>query len=300
MFKILRSNPKVSVLLLVLVGLFVVTDAQFAEARVGGGRSSGRSSFGSRRMSPSSPSRGYDRRSDSRSSDPYGNRQGGFLRGLAGGVAGGFLGSMLFSSLGHAGGFGGGGGGLGFLEILLIAGLAYLGFRWWKNRAGTSSSFQNTPTYDYSAPTVSEGLNHAPFGSRSTAAAKLDSDEASDIFFKIQAAWTRRDLSSVRDRIGGEMTAILDQDLQALKNAHRVNRLENISVRRTDVTDSWQEDGVDYATVRFTANLLDYTVDETSNQIVEGSDTAPVKFEEDWTFAKGAAKDWQLVGIQQA
>ncbi|MCX6109577.1 MAG: TIM44-like domain-containing protein [Proteobacteria bacterium] len=65
-------------------------------------------------------------------------------------------------------------------------------------------------------------------------------------------------------------------------------------------TASLQEGGDEYSTVRFSANLLDYTVDERTEQGVDGSDSSPVKFEEDWTFAKPARGDaWQLVGIQQ-
>jgi predicted lipid-binding transport protein (Tim44 family) len=213
------------------------------------------------------------------------------MRGLAGGIAGGFLGSMLFGTLGHAGGFGGGGG-VGILEILLIAGLAFFGFRWWKNRNQTTPFNRNTSSY--SAPTMEEPIMNQPNFS------SLDTEEASDMFFKIQGAWTRRDLSSVRDLLGGEMPSVLNRDLEDLKRNQQINRLENISVRRTDVTDSWNENGVDYSTVRFTANLLDYVVDEKTSQVVQGSDSSPVKFEEDWTFAKNpGTPNWQLVAIQQ-
>jgi predicted lipid-binding transport protein (Tim44 family) len=96
------------------------------------------------------------------------------------------------------------------------------------------------------------------------------------------------------------MPSVLNRDLEDLKRNQQINRLENISVRRTDVTDSWNENGVDYSTVRFTANLLDYVVDEKTSQVVQGSDSSPVKFEEDWTFAKNpGTPNWQLVAIQQ-
>ena len=48
-------------------------------------------------------------------------------------------------------------------------------------------------------------------------------------------------------------------------------------------------------------NVLDYTVDETGNQVIEGSRTEPVKFEEYWTFVRPVGPNsWKLSAIQQA
>jgi predicted lipid-binding transport protein (Tim44 family) len=52
--------------------------------------------------------------------------------------------------------------------------------------------------------------------------------------------------------------------------------------------------------VRFLASLLDYTVDESSNQVLAGSSTEPVKFEEYWTFTRPLGPNaWKLSAIQQ-
>jgi predicted lipid-binding transport protein (Tim44 family) len=47
--------------------------------------------------------------------------------------------------------------------------------------------------------------------------------------------------------------------------------------------------------------MLDYTVDEHSGQVYEGSRTTPVRFEEYWTFVRPCGPNaWQLSAIQQA
>ena len=85
-----------------------------------------------------------------------------------------------------------------------------------------------------------------------------------------------------------------------LKAEKKINRLENIAVRSVDITEAWQESGPDFITVRVYANLLDYTVDETTGQVVEGSKTEPVKFEEYWTFTRPVGNNpWQLSAINQ-
>ncbi len=262
-----------------------------ADARAGGGRPSGRSSgFGSRPYS-SQPSQGSSRqynKPDAAPSQgaPAPTGSGGFLRNMAGGLAGGFLGSMLFSSLGNAGGFGGNGGGSGLLQIIMIAGFAYFGFRWWKNRS------QTNVTGRPDTPMMNQYQAHAPEG--------IDSEIASDMFFKVQGAWTRRDLTSVKDFLDTDIKNVLERDLAELKQNQQINRLENISVRRAEVINSWLEENREYSSVRFTANLLDYTTNETSGQVVAGSDSLPVKFEENWTFVKApGTASWQLAGIEQ-
>jgi len=97
-----------------------------------------------------------------------------------------------------------------------------------------------------------------------------------------------------------EMSATLQKDCDRLRGQGRINRLENIAVRSVTVTEAWQESGQDYVTVQFQASLLDYTLDERSGQVVEGSRAEPVKFEEFWTFVRPVGPNaWRLSAIQQ-
>ena len=126
-------------------------------------------------------------------------------------------------------------------------------------------------------------------------------ETASDFFFKVQAAWMARDMGSARDLLTPEMHATLQKRCDQLRSERRVNRLENIAVRSVEVSEAWQEGRQDFVTVRFLANLLDYTVDETGTQVMEGSRTEPVKFEEYWTFVRPVGPNtWRFSAIQQS
>lgn len=240
---------------------------------------------------------------------PAPNR-GSFMRGLAGGLAGGLLGSMLFSSFGHAAGPGGfGGGGIGFLDIILIAGLLYLAFRLWKNRqnrplsyAGAAPGMASSSNYQATSSPAAAGYFGQGLNSYASApySVGLSRDTAEEIFFRVQGAWTRRDLNLVQDSVESEVLRVLDQDLQQLKNRHEINRLENISVRQVEISEPWWDGGRELTRVRFTASLLDYTVDEASGAVKEGSASEPVKFDEYWIFAKSQDQSrWRLAGIEQ-
>lgn len=124
-----------------------------------------------------------------------------------------------------------------------------------------------------------------------------------DRFFNIQAAWMNRDLGPIRSQLNDEVYYTLEQDLMNLKNAGHINRVENVAVRKTEFLEVWSEQDRNFITLSFCANVLDYTVDERNGQLISGSKTSPVKFEEIWTYSREIysknAADWKLTAIQQ-
>jgi len=295
----------------------ITTDA---EARAGRGRSGGRSSLGTKKQSQAQQPVNQNNNINQTAGANATTNRGSMLRNVAGGMAGGFLGSMLFSSLGSAvgesGASEGGSGGVGMLEILLMAGLGYFVFRWWKSRQQVAPAYAGTNAYRSTGSFNNQligssrqmldidngGIDTKKFLAFSKEA--IDQDLASDIFFKVQGAWTRRDVNSMDELVTDQMREIFVTEIAELKQRKEINRLENIAVRRVEVGDSWSEDGLTFAKVRFTANLLDYTVNEASGAVVGGSVSAPVKFEEDWIFVQShrsnsANEGWRLAGIEQ-
>ena len=54
-----------------------------------------------------------------------------------------------------------------------------------------------------------------------------------------------------------------------------------------------------FVTVLFSANLLDYTVDDKNGELIDGSMTDSVKFAEKWTWAKKMGEmNWLLEGVE--
>ena len=310
-----------------------------AFARAGGGRSSG--SRGSRPSGPSrsysSPSQpksdpgsyGAQTRPTNPQPGPFQQpSSGGFLRGLAGGVMGGLLGAMLFRGLGFAGTGGGFGGGIGLFEILLGAALLF-GVYWYfksRRRVALARNESNTgtqhcygsPTYDSyvggptqmpgtEGPVASSQRSDVDLGLQHIRQMDPTFDEAgfretsSDIFFKTQAGWANRDLEPVKGLLTSEIFSTLKGDVDQLRREKKVNRLDNIAVRSVDLVEVWQETGSDYITVKFLANLLDYTVDDVTGQVISGSKIDPTKFEEYWTFTRPVGNHpWKLSAIQQS
>uniref|UniRef100_A0A7C4W6B9 Tim44 domain-containing protein n=1 Tax=Desulfatirhabdium butyrativorans TaxID=340467 RepID=A0A7C4W6B9_9BACT len=318
----MHANPTrfMAMIVLALVAtLLWLADDTFA--RVGsGGRSFGGSggSGGRTFSSPSAPSRsapppppggGF-----TRSMPDSGGSS--FWRGVGGGLLGGMIGGMIFGrpSYGYGGGFGGSG--FGLIELLLLGGLGYFLYkRFIKNRTASSgmplSSMFGTgntppppapgPGYDTIVPEV-DSISETFRIIRQT---EPDFDPerfkeiAQDVFFRLQAAWMRRDLAPVLGLLGDQLKSEYLATMEDLKNRKLINKLENIAVRKIELLDAGIEGNEVYITLQFQANLLDYTVHETTGEIVSGSNTEPVKFEERWTFARPInSTAWKLEGVQ--
>ena len=314
------------VLLMALV-ILPVLSATEAWAPAGGGSSSG--SRGSRSysaparpsQSPASPSQPSSPALSS-PAQPQRPGWGGMMGGMLGGLLlGGLLGGLLFG-----GGFGGG---FGLLELLIVAGLAWVAFSYLRRRqaapapgyamaggmgSGPSARDDAAVAARYGATGASTATVEAPAGPTDLQRGlghirQMDpafdprafAETASDIFFRVQGAWTARDLRSVAASLTPEMQSQLQRDCDRLRSEGRINRLENIAVRTAEVTEAWQEGGQDYVTVHFLASLLDYTTDESGARLLDGSRTEPVKFEEYWTFVRPVGPSaFRLTAIQQS
>jgi len=243
------------------------------------------------------------------------------MSGLAGFAIGGLLGSMLFGGLGQ--GLGGGFGGIGLLEMVLIGGGLYLLFRFLRNRqaqgqqpayaaAGATSAYGADSDRSWSAgggatvqmPAAASDLERGISNVRTmdpgfdTAAI---ADHARRVYFVVQQAIGMRELAGVQDYLAPEMTTVLQAQCDRLRAARQTNRVEQLDIRRAEVSEAWQEGGRDYVTVLISATLLDYTVDDASGAVVDGSRTAVQTVEDFWTFTRPVGNNpWKLSAIQTA
>lgn len=313
------QKRKTSFITILMIALFIAAGIlDVVEARSGsGGRTFGsRPSYSRPSAPPSQPSMGQP----SRPSNPMG---GAFARGVAGGLLGGFLGSMLFGGSAHGMGMGGiGGSGFGLFELLILGGIAFFLFKRFSRARSLSAESGADPATNQNPlsrffsgmggqvqpppPPLYRNPEEDPIvkGVRQIWAVDDDfhpdrfKETAQDLFFKIQAGWTRRDTEVLKGMVGDQLLAEYGRRFAEMKQQGHINRLENIAVRSIDLVNAGVEMGEIFVTVKFTANLLDYTVDEHSGAIVQGDNQNPVKFEEEWTFAcPVGTRNWKLEGI---
>jgi predicted lipid-binding transport protein (Tim44 family) len=315
MRQIKRDMILIAAAFFVVIGLAQIILPTCADARAGGGSSGGfrgsRSFQSPSRSAQPAPSQPRREATSPQQPGPVGPQPGGFMRGLAGGIMGGLLGSLLFSGLAQAGWGGLGGSGIGVFEILIVAGLGYFLIRKFRSSKSAGNygtmQYQNAGAYDNAAgsPQQPSVRNDVDYRTTTSMDRNFDPDQflktAQDLFFKVQGAWNRQDKETLRALCGTQLMQAWEAELAGLHARGQKNRMDNIALRESEITESWTETGEDYITVRWRANLLDCTVDEKTGALVQGSDSEPVEFEEFWTFSRPVGPNaWQLAAVQQA
>ncbi len=304
--------------LFAFAGLSQIVLENYVEARAGGGRSGGfrgsRSTQApARPTQPTSPSGARKEAGPTpQQPGPLAPQGGGLMRGLGTAVLGGFLGSMLFSGIANAG-FGGlGGSGFGMIEILLIGGLAFFLYRKFRSRAAATPygamQYENTQAYARPSAALQEAPsinNEIDYRSLTMMDRSFDPNQflktAQDSFFKVQGAWNKQDTGTLSSLCGSELMQTWQEELDHLRGRGQQNRMENIALRESEISEAWTENGADFITVHLHANLLDYTVDTKTGAVVSGSNSEPIEFEEYWTFTRPVGpNNWKLTAVQQA
>ncbi len=284
-----------------LLDLWVFTEQADARSRAGG-----RSFSRSRSVSPSPA------RTPSSPNHNQGTGSGGFMRGMAGGLVGGAIGGLLFGSLANAGsGAGIGGSGIGIFQILVLGGIGYFVYaRFLKKKTlsqapgATTGAFFDSGSSGYFASAPHPGGGSVAEGIAMIRRSEPDFDPehfkevAQDVFFQVQAGWMRRDIKSYQHLLDSRLAQEYEEHFVEMRRQGHINKLENIAVRSVALVDAGVDNSEEFVTLLFTANLLDYTVDEKSGAVVEGSISTPVKFAEKWTWARPlGASNWQLAGV---
>ncbi|MBW8269605.1 Tim44 domain-containing protein [Caldovatus aquaticus] len=310
-----------------------------ADARVGGGRSSG--SAGSRTYSAPPPTQtapGPARPVERSMTEPSRANPGlaaparpgmpaagapatggffsrsPFLAGLMGGLIGAGLGGLLFGG-GLFGGMHGFAGFLGFLlQIALIAGLVWLGLRLFRAlRGGQPAPAGGVPPHALGRTGHGPGLGAAgggPAGAGMSAAAaphggepirleKADFDTFERRLIEANEAWSRQDLAALQRIATPEMVQYFADDLAELASRGLRNETRDVRLEQGDLADAWRENGRDYARVAMRFSMVDVTRRLSDGAVVEGDPERRTEATEIWTFVRARGGEWLISAIQQ-
>jgi predicted lipid-binding transport protein (Tim44 family) len=238
---------------------------------------------------------------------------GGFFgrSGFWGGLAAGFLGAGLFGMLFGHGFMGGLGGGImSFLGLIfqvgLIALVAMFVWRWFQRRnqpAYAGPAYRDGPPVSPSILGFGGGLGGGQAASTGPAQRSddvgitgADYDAFERLLGDIQAAYSKEDINALRAQATPEMVSYFSEDLAQNASRGVVNRVSDTKLLQGDLAEAWREGGSEYATVAMRFSINDTMVDRASGRVVEGG---PQEVSELWTFRRANGSPWILSAIQQ-
>jgi predicted lipid-binding transport protein (Tim44 family) len=234
----------------------------------------------------------------------------GMMGGMLGGLAMGFLGAGLFGMLTGGSLFSGLGGLSSIIGLLLQIGLIIIVVRlamsWWQRRhtPASASAYAAGPAPAAEGPgaptSFRSGLSGFGLGSNQPALEIQPADyEAFErLLGDVQAAWSNEDVAKLHTLATPEMVSYFSKDLEENKARNDLNKVTDVKLLQGDLAEAWREGETDFASVAMKFSLVDKTTERTTGRLVAGSDT-PVEVTEVWTFARRRGADWELSAIQQ-
>jgi predicted lipid-binding transport protein (Tim44 family) len=234
----------------------------------------------------------------------------GMMGGMLGGLAMGFLGAGLFGMLTGGSLFSGLGGLSSIIGLLLQIGLIIIVVRlamsWWQRRhtPASASAYAAGPAPAAEGPgaptSFRSGLSGFGLGSNQPALEIQPADyEAFErLLGEVQAAWSNEDVAKLHTLATPEMVSYFSKDLEENKARNDLNKVTDVKLLQGDLAEAWREGETDFASVAMRFSLVDKTTERTTGRVVAGSDT-PVEVTEVWTFARRRGADWELSAIQQ-
>lgn len=324
---------------LAVVAAFVLVVPSLADARVGGGQSTG-SRGGKTDHAPAPTQTAPNAKPIERTTTPQQKpglqtpatapQAGGFmarnpfLSGLMGGMLGAGLIGMMFGG-GFGGGLAGGAGMLGLLiQVLLIGGIGYFGYRlyrgWSASRgqpAGAAYAYSGATPASAMQPAGMQRMMDAPaerssigsgggFGGGSgpgMAPLSVGPDDFKafeGVLVDLQAAYSKGDLTKMRGLATPEMVGYFSEELSGNASRGVENVVQAVKLEQGDLSEAWSEAGLDYATVAMRFSMIDVTRTIADGKIVEGNDQVRTEATEIWTFLRSHGGKWILSAIQQA
>jgi len=220
------------------------------------------------------------------------------------GLAGGFLGSWLFGHSGYAADGASTGSAMGMLvEFLIIGLLIYFAVRLFRGRAFSNVWPGGRP---FSMPR-SAGAAAAPARrdrGRDINLSDVDLNAFQAIHAAVQEAWSAGDLGHLRRVMTPEMLGYFSEELTRNAIQGVQNVVSDVHLIKGELTESWQEGDLHYATAYMRWRAVDYVSrlgrsPGDPDYVVSGNPRIPVEAEEVWTFVRRRSGDWLLSAIQQ-
>ena len=108
----------------------------------------------------------------------------------------------------------------------------------------------------------------------------------------------------MRQLMTPEMLSYFSQELTKNSSRGVQNQVSNVNLVKAELTESWEEGDMQYATAFLRWTSLDYTVragaePSSPGALVAGDPRVPTEAEEVWTFVRRRGGHWLLSAIQQ-
>lgn len=111
---------------------------------------------------------------------------------------------------------------------------------------------------------------------------------ARTVFFKMQAAWRKRDIDMVHDIITPRLYGDYKVQLESMIQAGQINILSGINIQKVRIIgcEDYRDDKFDRYVAYISGEMLDYTIDEKTKTIVQNEAKKVGRFVDTYHFVR--------------
>jgi hypothetical protein len=122
-----------------------------------------------------------------------------------------------------------------------------------------------------------------------------------NIYFKVQEAWARRDQKPARDFMSDRLFELHQSLCDEMRTKGEKNILQEVALNKIQIVEvaDFLDDTQDRMWVIVHGSMIDYIVDERSDEVLRGDKNKKEDFKELWKFVRGP-KGWVLDEIDQS
>ncbi|HLO77421.1 MAG TPA: TIM44-like domain-containing protein [Magnetospirillum sp.] len=241
------------------------------------------------------------------------------MGGILGGLVGAGIGSMLFGhspALAAASEASPGASFLGMLlQFALIGGLGWLAYRFFSRRSAQPApapaphadmeyrrdayAHDVQPSTPVALPPSGAASQPPRRVEKEFEVSAADQETFTKIIAGVQTAWTEGNPVALRQLATPEVVGWMSEDLSRDQSRGVRNVVSDVHLLKGDVTETWRDGELEYATAMITFSAKDYMVRVDDGRVVEGDANNPVEATEAWTFARSPGGRWLLSAIEQ-
>lgn len=121
-------------------------------------------------------------------------------------------------------------------------------------------------------------------------------DDASNLYVRLQDAWSNRDLTPVRNKLSTELYAKSERQIQNYIKNNQTNHVERVSVLNCEIIGCTSDEVNDIITVKTLARIVDYTTDDSTGNVIRGDRNREVFMTYHWTFIRSLDQRSKVAG----
>lgn len=113
-------------------------------------------------------------------------------------------------------------------------------------------------------------------------------EKLSNLYVQMQNCWTDRDLTPLEPYFSAPMFAQFSRQANAMKTAGKTNYVEKIAVLDVTVRGYKKVGEEDHIIAELRTRIVDYTMDDSTRQVISGSQTAEKFMTYEWDLSRAA------------